>query len=69
MKTNRLLSIAVAITATALPLEAQNTPVSQMEKLDRGLIALPASGSGMFVSWRSLGYDADDTSFELLRDG
>ena len=69
MKINRLLSIAVAISATALPLEAQNTPVSQMEKLDRGLIALPASGSGMFVSWRSLGYDADDTSFELLRDG
>ncbi len=69
MKTNRLLSIAVAISAAALPLEAQNTPVSQMEKLDRGLIALPASGSGMFVSWRSLGYDADDTSFELLRNG
>ncbi|MBQ8462739.1 MAG: rhamnogalacturonan lyase [Prevotella sp.] len=40
-----------------------------MEHLDRGLIALPASGSGMFVSWRSLGYDAPATTFNLLRDG
>ncbi|MBQ8127279.1 MAG: rhamnogalacturonan lyase [Prevotella sp.] len=48
---------------------AQSTPVSQMERLDRGLIALPAAGSGIFVSWRSLGYDDPATTFELLRDG
>ena len=55
--------------ATAIPLQAQNTPVSQMEKLDRGLIALPAQGSGIFVSWRSMGYDAEGTTFELLKNG
>ncbi len=47
-----------------------NTPVSQMEKLDRGLIALKAkSGGGQFVSWRLLGTDDEHTSFDLLRDG
>ena len=49
---------------------AQTTPASQMEQLDRGIIALPAlTGTGMFVSWRFLGTDPADTSFELLRNG
>ena len=49
---------------------AQITPVSQMEKLDRGLVAVPSStGMGNFVSWRFLGTDTDDTRFDLLRDG
>ena len=49
---------------------AQVTPVSQMEKLDRGLVAVPSStGMGNFVSWRFLGTDTDDTRFDLLRDG
>ena len=54
-----------------LPLAAQNTPVSQMERLDRGVVALPSSsGSGNFVSWRMLGTDDEDAvSFDLLRDG
>ncbi len=69
MRTYHLLGMAAAFMAAALPVKAQNTPESQMEQLGRGLIALPASGSGMFVSWRSLGYDAEDTSFELLRNG
>ena len=49
---------------------AQVTPVSQMEKLDRGLVAVPSStGMGNFVSWRFLGTDAADTRFDLIRDG
>lgn len=37
---------------------AQNTPLSQMEKLNRGVVALPASsGTGNFISWRMLGTD------------
>ncbi len=62
---------AVALAVSALPLHAQNTSQSQMEKLDRGLIALPAqSGTGNFVSWRSLGTDDEmQTQFELLRNG
>ena len=49
---------------------AQITPISQMEKLDRGLVALPAnSGSGNFVSWRVLGTDDNNTRFDLVRNG
>ncbi len=59
-----------ALTAAWAPFAlGQNTPVSQMEQLDRGLIAMPAQGSGIFLSWRSLGYDAEGTTFELLRGG
>lgn len=47
---------------------AQNTPVSQMEKLDRGLVVASAS-SGRFVSWRLLGTDNDNTTFKVLRNG
>ena len=46
-----------------------NTPVSQMEKLDRGLIAFPTSTGKCFVSWRLLGTDDKATSFELLKNG
>ena len=48
---------------------AQNTPVSQMEKLDRGIVALKAaSGSGNFISWRLLGTDDEDrTTFDVMR--
>ena len=44
---------------------------SQMEKLDRGLIAMPAKGGkGNFVSWRLLGTEKKTkTKFDLLRDG
>ena len=67
---SRLLSAALltAMTTTVVWAGAA-TPVSQMERLDRGLIALPATGAGMFVSWRSLGYDDPAMSFNLLRDG
>ena len=49
---------------------AQVTPVSQMEKLDRGLVAVATSTSSCFVSWRLLGTDDKSaTTFDLLRDG
>ena len=42
-----------------------------MEKLDRGIVALPAaSGSGNFVSWRLLGTDDEaTTTFDIKRNG
>ena len=50
--------------------KAQITPISQMEKLDRGPVALPASsGSGNFVSWRFLGTDDSNTRFDLVCNG
>lgn len=59
------MTILLAICANA-----QVTPVSQMEKLNRGVVALTAStGRGNFVSWRFLGTDDESkTRFDLLRD-
>lgn len=57
--------------ALALAVNAQrpDTPASQMEKLDRGLIAIPVSTDKYFVSWRLLGTDNQNTTFELLKNG
>ena len=53
-----------------LTASAQVTPVSQMEHLSRGLVVVPGSTSGQFVSWRFLGTDDEDaTTFDILRDG
>ena len=62
-----LLMMATVTTGT----QAQTTPVSQMEKLDRGVVAVkPATGSGNFVSWRFLGTDDEDrTTFDVIRNG
>ena len=56
---------------TFLPLSAQTyqTYPQQMERLDRGIVALPAQDKGNFVSWRLLGTDPKGTTFDLLRDG
>jgi rhamnogalacturonan endolyase len=40
----------------------------QMEKLDRGLVAVKTS-EGVFISWRLLGTEELNTSFDLYRDG
>lgn len=45
-----------------------STPESQMEKLNRGLVALPQT-KGIFVSWRLLGTDDARTTFDVMRDG
>ncbi len=55
---------------TAIGGHAQITPQSQMEKLDRGIVALPAVyDDGNFISWRFLGTDSEDTRFDVLRNG
>ena len=46
-----------------------DTPVSQMEKLDRGLIVVKHTRSQYFISWRYLGTDDANTYFEVLRNG
>jgi len=38
------------------------------DKLDRGLIALPASGGGNLVSWRLLGEEYYDVTYNVYRD-
>ncbi|MBP3849432.1 MAG: rhamnogalacturonan lyase [Prevotella sp.] len=65
----RLFMMAL-LTEAAISINAQVTPVSQMEKLDRGLVAVPVSATSNFVSWRLLGTDNKAAiSFDLLRDG
>ena len=65
----RLYLTALLMTATLCG-QAQITPVSQMEKLDRGVVAIPSyTGLGNFVSWRFLGTDSNDTRFDLIRNG
>ncbi len=52
----------------ALPVAAQ-TPARQFERLDRGVVAVPAAGGGNLVSWRLLATDPAATAFDLYRDG
>lgn len=47
---------------------ALGTGKIQMENLCRGVVAV-RSGDGNFVSWRLLGYEAQDTGFNVYRDG
>ena len=64
-----MMSMALSM-APCSHLHAQGqTPVSQMEKLDRGVVALPAADKGIFVSWRLLGTDSKDVCFDIERDG
>ncbi|QJU59972.1 rhamnogalacturonan lyase [Sphingomonas sp. AP4-R1] len=41
----------------------------QMERLDRGVVAVPAKDGGILVSWRLLGTDTSTTAFNLYRNG
>lgn len=62
-------ALLVAVCVSSCALSAQVTPTAQMEKLTRGVVVVPSASSGCFVSWRMLGTDADNTSFDVLRNG
>lgn len=64
------LSIMVFAVALSMTAPAQiPTPFSQMEPLNRGLIAIHKENGENFISWRLLGTDPQDITFSLLRDG
>lgn len=74
-RTLRIAGIALlgsAMLTTAFGLG--NTPVTeaagtrQMEFLDRGVVAVK-TGTGVFVSWRLLGTEGSNVSFNVYRDG
>ena len=46
----------------------QEKVLRQMEKLNRGLIAIKVK-NGVYIGWRLFGTDPDDISFNLYRDG
>ena len=59
-----LLTAAV----TSLAQKPSDTTTSQMEKLDRGLVVIPQALKHV-ISWRMLGTDDKNTTFEVLRNG
>jgi autotransporter-associated beta strand protein len=65
MRKNTLFVIIISIFLSVGSLFAQR----QMEKLNRGLVAIRTSTSSVFLSWRVLGSDPDNIAFNLYRDG
>ena len=47
----------------------QCTAQTYVERLSRGVVAVPAAEKGNFVSWRFLSTDKPGTTFNLMRDG
>ena len=65
MKKNTLLALLFCFLLPIGSLLAQR----QMEKLNRGLVAIRTSTTSVFLSWRVLGSDPDNIAFNLYRDG
>lgn len=63
-----LLTLTLMLAIITSNANTLKTPSCQMEKLDRGLVVVPTS-SGNFISWRFLGTDNNDTSFQLYYNG
>ena len=61
---NRLTLLTVFAVLFTVVVQAQE----QMERLSRGVVAIK-NGNNTFVSWRVLGTDSEDVTFDLLRDG
>ena len=57
------------LSAMLMHSQAQITPITQMEQLNRGVVALPANSGGNFVSWRFLGTDDNDSRFDVVKNG
>ncbi|WP_275446245.1 rhamnogalacturonan lyase [Paenibacillus sp. ACRSA] len=65
-----LLSSALLVTSLGLtaPSVTHAAGARQMEFLDRGVVAVK-TGNGVFVSWRLLGTEGSNVSFNVYRDG
>lgn len=61
-----LTGIAMALLGTGA---AQAQAQRWGERLDRGTVAVPASGGGVLVSWRLLATDPAALGFDVYRDG
>ena len=65
-----LVLVCLACVLGGFAQKPSDTSTSQMEKLDRGLVALKTATTGSyFLSWRLLGTDNNNTVFSILRDG
>lgn len=62
-------ALAILLSASSLAASAQTLNTNQQfEKLSRGLTAVPTD-NGVFISWRILGTDKSDFTFNIYRDG
>jgi rhamnogalacturonan endolyase len=68
MKQLLFIFLLLIAAVTTLAQKPSDTPVSQMEKLDRGLVVIPQS-TKHYISWRMLGTDSKNTTFEILKNG
>lgn len=59
-----LLLITVSLASSTV---AANT--REMERLNRGLVAVHTGSDGVYLSWRLLGTDPGSTAFYIYRDG
>ncbi len=66
MKNRKLICFLIAALGSIFSLSFAAS--RQMEYLDRGLVAVKVN-NGVYVSWRYLGTDRSDVSFNLYRDG
>ena len=62
----RALCLGAALSISAMP-ALHSRPV--MERLDRGVVALPAGQGGAYISWRLLADDPDGIAFNIYRIG
>ena len=70
MSACRIAMILAGLVALEAPgVEAAQMPARQFERLDRGVVAVPALGGGNLVSWRLLVTDPAETAFSVYRDG
>jgi rhamnogalacturonan endolyase len=68
-RTGVALAIFPLVGAGLAPALADSPPARRMEKLDRGVVAAPAIGGGILVSWRLLGDDPAGVAFDLYKGG
>ena len=65
MKKSTYIILLIIFNFTSLSVKPQRV----MEKLDRGLVAVRTSSTMVFLSWRMLGSDPEQVTFNLYRDG
>jgi rhamnogalacturonan endolyase len=56
------------LACATLPAVAKEPPTRFLEKLDRGLTAVHQADGRVFLSWRPLASDPEDTSFNVYRE-
>ena len=69
MRRTVLLILGLLMTAATTLQAQETTPYSQMEKLGRGVVAIRANAFANILTWRLLGTDAPNATFDVVCDG